>query len=584
MNRNTNTFQRDGVAISISRSKKNLSHSHKSTFKAGYLYPIWSYSDILPGDTIKLNLSSLIRMSTPVGPVMDDVYADVYCFFVPHKLTLQRYSQPNSATSYSWKYFMGAQDYFLNMPLPASDVKLPVIGWMGNDVNFPSDSFYDHLGLTLLGSNQSDYPDIHALDYLAYTTVWNDFFRDENTEQPLAFALTTLLDGSVEPYYYGGPWSENGSDPVTMALNGHDILPVCRPHGYFGSALPFPQRSAEGVTIPLLGTAIVEADGYLQLYGVDGNGVNVSPLNVYTNGSSAVAPGSSSTIAFYNASTGEGAGSVKGFSQLGYSSGLRVNLEDVSSVTVNQFRALVAKQHYLEALARGGNRLGEMTSSLFGVRPHDSGEEHAEYLGGKRIPINVAEVAQMTQNSDGKGLGYLGAYSKTLDQSFMFEKSFDTWGTLAVYICFRTNESFHQGIARRFTRSVKEDFYYPAFARIGDQPIKNAEIYWTDAADVNDGVFGYQSAWAEYAYEPDTVSGLLRPSKSLGYFTFTNNFESLPTLAGYLKGGDGIKANVDRVLQVSSGTSGWQFMGDFYFACEAIRPMPADTRPGLTRI
>lgn len=597
MNRNITTFDRDQTAINISRSKQNLSHGYKSTFNAGFLYPLWSNSDVLPGDTFKVSLSSVIRMSTPVAPILDDCYADVYVFFTPHKMTMQRYVQPDVSASYSFKYFLGAQDYFLNMPYPGDTLpKLPIIGnsedrETGNDIAVGS--FYERLGVPpmFLPSPEGGVGGlyIHALDWLAYACVWNDFFRDENTEQPVAFGFDNFLESGAVAHVYGGPYSynddsiyeintKNGS--TALSVGDASILPVSRPHGYFGSALPFPQRSAEGVTIPLLGSAVVEADGALNL--VSGTGSGALPVRV-TGSGSPLNVGSSGNLFALNPSSSTGPANNGDWS---YSSGLKVSLEDVSTVTVNQFRALVAKQHYLEALARGGNRLGEMTSSLFGVRPHDSGDEHSEYLGGVRIPITVSEVAQ-TMSSDGKGLGLLGAYSKTVDRSYLAEKSFDTWGTLSVYICFRTAESFTNGIARRLTRRTREDLYYPAFARIGDMPVLNKEIYATDSADgiaANDEVYGYVPAWSEYRYEPNLVTGLLRPDQNLGYFTFANNFNQLPTLKGYLEGGDGIKANVDRTLQVSSDTSGFQFIGDFWFDVEAVRPLPADTRPGLTRI
>lgn len=569
-------WNRDQTAIEISRSKQNLSHTYKSTFLAGFLYPLWSYSDILPGDTIKLDLASVIRMATPAAPVMDDCYADVYVFFTPHKVTMQKYSQPYANSSYSWKYFIGAQDFFLNMPLPASDVRLPTVGVSNSGLVLGS--FYERLGLP---PTQYANTTFHALDYMAYMTVWNDFFRDQNTMNPMAWSYTNT--GSIT--LYGGPNGLSNANYFSVQANGDDILPVSRPHGYFGSCLPWPQRNISGVTIPLLGNAIVEADGYLELL-ASGGGVTDSKGGVVAvNHSGALTPASGAGLNFYN----DTSGAINGEGAASYYKGLKVDLSNVSAVTINQLRALIAKQHFEEALARGGNRLGELSASLFGVTPHDAGDEHPEYLGGKRIPITVSEVVQSNPDlssgtSGTSGLGKLGAMSKTCDKSYLFEKSFDTWGTLQVFICFRTNESFTNGLPRRFTRATREDFYFPCYARIGDMAVLNREIKFSDTVATDAGVFGYQKAWAEYKFEPDVVTGLLRPSQSLGYFTYANNFSSTPTLKGYLEGGDGIKANVDRTLQVGSGTSGFQFIGDFYFHVEAIRPMPADDRPGLTRI
>jgi len=51
------------------------------------------------------------------------------------------------------------------------------------------------------------------------------------------------------------------------------------------------------------------------------------------------------------------------------------------------------------------------------------------------------------------------------------------------------------------------DYYFPAFAMLGEQAILNQEIYSIGTDQAQDGlVFGYQERWAEYRYNP---SGLL---------------------------------------------------------------------------
>ena len=42
--------------------------------------------EVLPGDTAKVHLNGLIRMSTPIYPIMDNCYMDTYFFFVPCRL------------------------------------------------------------------------------------------------------------------------------------------------------------------------------------------------------------------------------------------------------------------------------------------------------------------------------------------------------------------------------------------------------------------------------------------------------------------------------------------------------------------
>lgn len=78
MNINKHVFEANPVALDISRSRFDLSHGWKGTGMTGKVMPILSYSDILPGDTFKLGASCVIRSTTPIAPVMDNAFADVY--------------------------------------------------------------------------------------------------------------------------------------------------------------------------------------------------------------------------------------------------------------------------------------------------------------------------------------------------------------------------------------------------------------------------------------------------------------------------------------------------------------------------
>lgn len=590
---NASDFSGNPVRLSAPRSKFAMPFKHKTTFNAGLVIPVFSYGDILPGDTFSVDMSSLVRMSTPVFPTMDDAYLDVYWFFTPHKLTLSRrmMSPDVNDSNYSWAAFIGAQDSLLNMPVP-SDNLLPFV-WIdkgGSEADLGS--LTDYLGLGLSYGQRG----INVLEPLAYYSVFNSYFRDENTQNPVCYSLGGAYSGSAS------------SDPNlvgrrSLQITGYDgtnrwgayansigyvgsILPACRPHGYFGSALPWPQRNSTAVTLPLGDIAPVYASStdvitnanipddieQLKLYGLTSS---PSPLSSLVNGAVVDALGNVGI----QTDTGDYSNSVKATPV-----NLVADLKNASAASVNALRYAFAQQKWYEALARGGNRIGEITASMFGVTPSDLAQDRPEYLGGKRIPISMDQVANTAgpgAGGSGQTLGSLGAYSNTGDSSHYFTKSFDTWGTLQCMIVVRTNESFCQGIARRYTRKSRMEFYWPQFANIGEQPVLAQEIYMGSGYDASEkAVFGYQEAWAEYRYLPDIVSGHLRPNKDLGSYTYGNNFASSPTLAGYLKG-DGVKANIDRTLVVPSTTAGFQFIGDFAFNIVATRAMPRYSIPGL---
>ena len=89
---NNGYWQGNPVNLDISRSKFKMPHRWTGTFKPGVLVPILAYSDILPGDTFKLSLASVVRSITPIVPVMDDAYMDIEAFFVPHKTSQNKTS------------------------------------------------------------------------------------------------------------------------------------------------------------------------------------------------------------------------------------------------------------------------------------------------------------------------------------------------------------------------------------------------------------------------------------------------------------------------------------------------------------
>lgn len=71
MNRNTESHFAMTPTVNIGRSKFDRSFDMKTTFNTGDLIPIF-LSDVLPGDSLKMRTSEVVRMMTPIAPVMDN--------------------------------------------------------------------------------------------------------------------------------------------------------------------------------------------------------------------------------------------------------------------------------------------------------------------------------------------------------------------------------------------------------------------------------------------------------------------------------------------------------------------------------
>ena len=74
-----NRFISNPTNLDIRRSTFKRDSSHKTTFKAGKLVPIY-LDEILPGDSVSMDVGTLIRSITPAVPVMDNAFADIYFF------------------------------------------------------------------------------------------------------------------------------------------------------------------------------------------------------------------------------------------------------------------------------------------------------------------------------------------------------------------------------------------------------------------------------------------------------------------------------------------------------------------------
>ena len=81
----------------IPRSSFSIQKTHKTTFDAGYLVPVY-VDEVLPGDTFNLKMTAFARLATPIFPVMDNMHLDSFFFFVPNRLIWN-----------NWEKFMGQQ-------------------------------------------------------------------------------------------------------------------------------------------------------------------------------------------------------------------------------------------------------------------------------------------------------------------------------------------------------------------------------------------------------------------------------------------------------------------------------------------
>jgi len=503
------------------RSTFDRSCSHKTTFDFGDLVPIF-VEETIPGDTFSIETTLMGRLATPVKPVMDNMFLECFFFFVPLRLVWDNFQK-----------MMGEQVD----PGDSTDFLVPELVADGT-AGFIERSVMDHMGVPTKVPNLR----VSALYKRAYHLVWNEWFRSEDLQD----SVTVPRDDGPDAEVFG----------ATLLKRG-------KRHDYFTASLPFLQKGPD-VALPLGTVAPVVSAGDGQpsfdaddvtdaLVDVIGGGPAAGELNLATN------PTNTGTLTWNQTK-------------------LEADLSAATAATINAMREAITLQQLYERDARGGTRYTEIIRSHFGVVSPDQRLQRPEYLGGCQTRVDVMQVPKTAEDGTDPQ-GNLAAYATAVKTARGFTKTFTEHGIVLGLVAGRAELTYQEGVERQFSRRTRFDFYWPDLANLGEQAVKNKEIYAQGTA-ADDDPFGYQERWAEMRYKPSRVTGLFRSNaaQSLDVWHLAQEFGALPALnATFIEE----QPPIDRVVAVPSEPD---MIMDCHFQFRAVRPLPVYSVPGLKRL
>lgn len=507
----------------IPRSRFKMQKTMKSTFDAGYLNPVF-VEEVLPGDSLKIDITGFVRLATPLFPIMDNLHLELFGFFVPNRLVWD-----------NWEKFMGAQDN------PGDSISFVVPKKASPANGFPVNTIYDLMGIPCVGQIGAGFSiSVNALPLRAYNLIYNEWFRDENL---INSVVTSTADGP--------------DTTSTFALQRRG-----KRHDYFTSCLPSPQKGNVAVNVPVGSTAPIKAN----------TTASANPLGIMDSGNT------------YRSMTTSGALLSMASGGVSAPEYLYADLSQSTGATVNQLRQSIMIQEFLERDARGGTRYTELLRRHFGVKSPDARLQRPEYLGGGSASINVNPIAQGSATGLTGGTtpqGNLAAMGQGVIRCRL-NQSFVEHGYLIVLACVRADLTYQQGLRRHWSRSTRYDYYDPSFANLGEQAVLVKEIYCKGDLVRDEVVFGYQERWGEYRYLPSEITTMFNSTHTatIDPWHLAQKFTAEPALNQTF-----IEENppVDRILAVSSQT-GKQFLGDFFYDVTAARQMPLYSIPGISSL
>lgn len=489
------------------RNAFDLSFENLLTAEFGELIPVVC-KEVLPGDKFRMQTEMLVKTAPLLAPVFSRIDAYLYTFFVPNRLVQS-----------DWEEFITTGVDGLSTELLPPGATLNSI-LVSNGTEIKDGSLADYLNLPKI--NLADIQNIEGLNSMfvnllsfgAYQKIYSDWFQDELLDNyEFESQSGGVLESSVlnewmtkryrawrKDYFTSARPNTQLGSPVTLAIGNGKIVPD-GPWRFGASS--YSDTNGNYMWAPQKDTLTGEVE---------------NPLNpnwpVYGN-----------TVQVQNGN------------QAFYAKGLKIE-GDSGSLSINDLRRAIRLQEWQERNMRGGNRYIENIKQHFGVTSSDARLQRSQYLGGRKVPVVVSEIAQTSATDDVTPQGNLAGRAAGVGKSKYIKFFAEEHGFIITLLSIMPKAGYMQGLPKQYWRKSYLDYPWPLFGNLGEMSVKNGELYLLHE-DFN-GTFGYQSQYADMKFSNNEAHGSFRSNQNFwhNYRIFANS-PNLNSDFIHLNGGSG---------------------------------------------
>lgn len=515
-------------------------HTYRNDFTSslGVNIPVY-IQHVPPASRVRVQTSALVRLQALIAPVMDNIDLYVHFWQIPYRLLENdAFTKFISGEILPEEYdgFFASPQYFARLIAAVlRDDSYPNAASL-YDAIISNGSLFDFLGYdkTCFPSTYSNALSsvggmtkvVNWRELIAYYMLHKQWYMNENVpyfdefvewfdefyqEQTVAISLARII--CMTQFKFGSTLLPHGWEK--------DYFTAGLPSTQYGSQVRLPMAGTAPVTIPVQQLRLTSGDDRPLVFEFQDNvGSGYSGGMVFENPTQIAQPQVyiGDTDNYVQQIIGENARPLVG----------STDLSEATAININELRFAYALQVFKERELRYGRRRIEHYKGFFDVVPEDLRLQVPKYLGGGRIPINIADIEQTSQTADGQPLGRLAGKATAVAGGFAGFTTFCSEETVIIGIAFAIPHiTYANGMSRwKFKTNDYYDYFNPGFQHLGEQAILNAELY--AGTDDPDGEFAYTPRYNEYRFHANEMHGAFKDS--LSFWTLGRIFDDTPAL------------------------------------------------------